>query len=491
MSIKLENTVSSEHLAREFSHDGEHLWGWYRGSRFFGRVITSVEVSADLAAAFVSCSLAFRLCEWWHIGPRQHPSFTASVAAVTSVLVWAVLAWLDGYGNSKSLLRVKETERVLRTTAGVFCATLPAVSALPTQLSFSQAAIVFLLLTAALVMEKHLINRVALYLHTRGYARQNVLVYGAGYTGRHIFSVLHRSPHLGMYPIAVVDDDPAVVGTEMHCYDYKRDHAVEIISGPLSKDLLDALAVDLVIIAIPSLPRERFLTLAGQVTAAGRQLSLVPTSLAPFDVSIDYFDLDGMMLANVRPHSRPLLGRILKRAMDLAISATLLVVLAPLMLVFAALVKMSSPGPAFFRQERVGREGCRFHIYKFRTMYVDARPYDFSPRHSGDARITPVGRLLRRTSLDELPQLMNVLKGEMSLVGPRPEMPFIVEHYDERHQQRLLVKPGITGLWQLSADRAFLIHENIHYDLYYIKNQGFFMDVAILLHTLVFAMRGI
>jgi lipopolysaccharide/colanic/teichoic acid biosynthesis glycosyltransferase len=102
-----------------------------------------------------------------------------------------------------------------------------------------------------------------------------------------------------------------------------------------------------------------------------------------------------------------------------------------------------------------------------------------------------VGRFLRKTSFDELPQLLNVLQGSMSLVGPRPEMPFIVEQYTERHRRRLQVKPGLTGLWQLSGDRAFLIHENIEYDLYYIQHRNFFMDLAVLLHTAIFAMRGI
>jgi lipopolysaccharide/colanic/teichoic acid biosynthesis glycosyltransferase len=124
-------------------------------------------------------------------------------------------------------------------------------------------------------------------------------------------------------------------------------------------------------------------------------------------------------------------------------------------------------------------------------MLVDAPAYSYSPKESQDPRITRIGRYLRKSSLDELPQLFNVIKGEMSLVGPRPEMPFIVEQYGPREEQRLDVVPGITGLWQLSADRAFLIHENLQYDLYYIRNRGFFMDLAILLHTAVFAMRGV
>ena len=130
-------------------------------------------------------------------------------------------------------------------------------------------------------------------------------------------------------------------------------------------------------------------------------------------------------------------------------------------------------------------------LYKLRTMHTDAPPYAYSPKTSADPRITPFGQFLRRTSLDELPQLLNVIKGEMSLVGPRPEMPFIVEQYNWLQRQRLQVKPGITGLWQLSADRNFLMHENIEYDLYYIRNRNFSMDLAILLHTFVFAARGV
>jgi lipopolysaccharide/colanic/teichoic acid biosynthesis glycosyltransferase len=124
-------------------------------------------------------------------------------------------------------------------------------------------------------------------------------------------------------------------------------------------------------------------------------------------------------------------------------------------------------------------------------MRVDAPKYGFHPTDADDPRVTRIGRWLRHTSLDELPQLFNVLKGDMSLVGPRPEMPFIVESYNTHHLQRLQVIPGLTGLWQLSADRSFLIHENIQYDLYYIRNCNFFMDLAILLHTAVFAMKGI
>jgi lipopolysaccharide/colanic/teichoic acid biosynthesis glycosyltransferase len=217
----------------------------------------------------------------------------------------------------------------------------------------------------------------------------------------------------------------------------------------------------------------------------------VATPSVPTRSWVDYTDIDGLLLGSCGKPACNQLYEFLKRILDVIGASLLLVALSPLLLLTAALIRLDSPGPALFRQKRVGQFGKLFSIYKFRSMRVEAPVYAYSPRDSRDSRITRTGRLLRRTSLDELPQLINVLKGDMSLVGPRPEMPFIVQSYTERHRHRLAVKPGITGLWQISADRASLIHENIQYDLYYIQNRSLFMDIAILLHTAVFAMRGI
>jgi len=163
---------------------------------------------------------------------------------------------------------------------------------------------------------------------------------------------------------------------------------------------------------------------------------------------------------------------------------------SPVLILVAVIVRLDSPGPVFFHQTRIGKKGVPFEMHKFRSMRVDSPQYGYHPTSAQDSRITRSGKWLRRTSLDELPQLLNVFRGQMSLVGPRPEMPFIVEKYDARQRQRLQVTPGITGLWQISADRAALIHENLQYDLYYIRNRNFFMDIALLLHTLMFAVRG-
>jgi lipopolysaccharide/colanic/teichoic acid biosynthesis glycosyltransferase len=168
-----------------------------------------------------------------------------------------------------------------------------------------------------------------------------------------------------------------------------------------------------------------------------------------------------------------------------------LILLLMLYPVLAILVKSSSSGPVLFRQQRVGKAGRPFAMYKFRTMYEDAPAYSYSPTAGRDPRITPVGRFLRRTSLDELPQVINVLLGQMSIVGPRPEMPFIVEQYTPTQRQRLALKPGMTGLWQISADRAYSIHQNPECDLYYARHRSIFLDIAIMLHTFLVAARGV
>lgn len=180
-----------------------------------------------------------------------------------------------------------------------------------------------------------------------------------------------------------------------------------------------------------------------------------------------------------------------KRTWDVVASLIMLGLLSPLLLLISILIRIESPGPAFFRQRRVGKDGAEFLLWKFRSMHTSAPKYAPSPTSNRDLRLTRIGRLIRRISLDELPQLLNVLAGEMSLVGPRPEMPFIVDRYTSFERLRLAVKPGITGLWQVSPARAFPIHENLQYDLHYIRHQNLFLDFFILLRTITAVIRGV
>jgi lipopolysaccharide/colanic/teichoic acid biosynthesis glycosyltransferase len=182
---------------------------------------------------------------------------------------------------------------------------------------------------------------------------------------------------------------------------------------------------------------------------------------------------------------------LIKRAVDIVGAAMWLIVAFPFLAAVVLLIKIDSRGPALIRQRRIGIDGVPFYMWKFRSMHANVARYARSPVSDSDPRLTSLGRALRRFSIDEIPQLLNVLTGDMSLVGPRPEMPFIVKTYDSRQRLRLAAKPGITGLWQVSPARAQPIHEHVEFDLYYIQNRNIFLDVAILLRTVTAVIRGI
>lgn len=178
-------------------------------------------------------------------------------------------------------------------------------------------------------------------------------------------------------------------------------------------------------------------------------------------------------------------SRLIKPAADLVFALILLILLLPVMIVLAVLIKLDSEGPVLFKQRRYGKDGKIFYIYKFRSMYVNTPSQARSPTHDRDPRVTRVGRFIRKTSLDEIPQLFNILRGEMSFIGPRPELISIVEQcYTDYERQRFLVKPGITGLWQVSPYRTEYIHENLEYDFAYIRNLSFWMDLRIVVLTM-------
>jgi lipopolysaccharide/colanic/teichoic acid biosynthesis glycosyltransferase len=185
---------------------------------------------------------------------------------------------------------------------------------------------------------------------------------------------------------------------------------------------------------------------------------------------------------------------VVKRGLDVVVSLTLLIILAPLLVAIALIVVLDSEGPVLFRQTRVGQHGRHFAMLKFRTMRAERRRSNAGPpggserrrRHKsvGDPRVTRVGRMLRRTCLDELPQLWNVLLGEMSLVGPRPELPSIVEIYEPWQHVRHLVAPGITGWWQVNRAEDRLMHEATELDIYYVQHHSLLLDVRIIARTL-------
>jgi exopolysaccharide biosynthesis polyprenyl glycosylphosphotransferase len=458
----------------------------------FQRAMNACEVSADFITCFAGVFASYYLYLVLHIG-RQLQYSAREVAAVGVVIsLFAVLLLQrDGaYRGDGSLLQIRETERAIWIPAQALLFLLPFSFLL--NLGFSRASFVIalFLMPILLVVQKRAFASIIEALSIKGHGVERVVIYGAGETGRRILSTLLGSPRLGLRPVAVIDDDPVQAGRLLWPMGYRRNHTVHVRMGPLSAAVLKSCQCDMLIVAVADLPGERLLSAAQAAAHAGIRIAFLPGLAAQTSVPTESIEIDGLLLTSLADHVEPWCYEMAKRAADFVISSILLFLFAPFLLIIAAAIKLNSPGPAIFVQKRAGLNGRIFNMFKFRSMYADVPRYDFSPTTSADHRITGIGKFLRRTSLDELPQLINVLRGDMSLVGPRPEMPFIVDQYNAHHRERLKIVPGITGLWQLSADRSSQIHQNLQYDLYYIRHRSFSMDVAILIHTLFFAMRG-
>jgi exopolysaccharide biosynthesis polyprenyl glycosylphosphotransferase len=193
--------------------------------------------------------------------------------------------------------------------------------------------------------------------------------------------------------------------------------------------------------------------------------------------------------------------RIAKRLMDILLAGFALLLAAPVMLMVAVMIKAESPGPVLFKQRRVGQGGKLFHIYKFRSMVVNAEALQSTVnkttadgktlhKHKDDSRVTRIGKIIRKTSLDELPQLFNILLGDMSIVGPRPELPWLVEQYETWQRERFLVPQGLTGWWQVTGRSEKPCHLSTEDDLHYIHHYSLWLDIKIILMTIPAMLKG-
>lgn len=272
-------------------------------------------------------------------------------------------------------------------------------------------------------------------------------------------------------------------------------------AGPVA-EAADALGADLVFVATGGHMRgDRLRRLSWALHDRGRRLMVLPGVVEVARRRVRITSAAGLTLLDISPPARRGLPALLKAVTDRAGSLVLLLVLAPLFALLAFAVRMTSPGPVLYRQTRVGRNGTPFPMWKFRTMVVDADRMKgdlaAANEHDGhmfklrrDPRVTSAGRFLRRYSLDELPQLANVLLGHMSLVGPRPPLPEEVARYDEVELRRLSVKPGLTGLWQVSGRSDLSWHETVSLDLRYVDNWSLAWDMAVMARTVRAVLDG-
>jgi exopolysaccharide biosynthesis polyprenyl glycosylphosphotransferase len=377
--------------------------------------------------------------------------------------------------------------------------------------TFSYSRLVFLydfLLACASIGALRMVVRAAqVLIRRRGINLIPTLIVGRGPEAALCIHEMRARPELGYRVIGLVENGP-VVSTSMS---FEGVPVIADLKG-LPEAIRESQANE-VIISDPSVPGEALFDVMIQTgRRRGVEFRIAPTLLncLPSKTEIDQVGSLPMVTLFRSPLSNA--ARIVKRSSDFVIAMLALTVLSPIWLLIAVLIKLDSRGPIFYKQERVGMDGRIFLFYKFRSMRAgsdDARHREFQTKYikgepdsnlgdenrpayklRTDDRVTRLGRILRKTSLDELPQLFNVLRGDMSVVGPRPPIPYEVESYELWHRKRLDMKPGITGLWQVSGRNRLPFDEMVRMDLYYIENWSLLLDLKIILQTLPVMWRG-
>lgn len=425
----------------------------------------------------------------FHLDPIPIPgSERPAVGPYLAAIPVLVVVFLITFGLS-GIYRIRRGQPLLDELFAIIgacvVAGLVALALMSLDRGFSYSRLVLVYTIAAtfiLIALNRLILRQAVLIRTRrGIGTDRVLIVGTG-TGSEL--LIHRMtmfPQYGYRVCGILDD---------------RLEAGELFAGvrvigkvdQLPDRVREAQATQ-VFIALPGADHETLLHLIKTCEDLQVDFRMLPDLFEIITTRVSADVIDGIPLVGVRRSQLTGLGLVLKRIFDLAVSLPLLVVLSPLMLVLAWLIAITSRGPVFYRQERVGRAGGVFTVLKFRSMVADAEASTgpiFAAR--SDARRTAVGRFMRRFSLDELPQLINIIRGEMSLVGPRPERPFFVERFSAqipRYLERHQVQPGVTGWAQVNDLRGDTsIANRTIYDLYYVENWSLVLDIKILLLTI-------
>jgi exopolysaccharide biosynthesis polyprenyl glycosylphosphotransferase len=323
---------------------------------------------------------------------------------------------------------------------------------------------------------------------------QNTVIVGAGDIGQRIARKLLRHPEYGLNLIGFVDSEPRPrqVGLE---------HVALLGTTEMLPDLVRALGVERVVIAFSNDSPEDTLALVRSLNDTGAQVDIVPRLFELISPKVQVDTLEGLPLVELPPPRMSSSSFLIKRTIDIVGALAGLILTAPLFAYFAWRIRRDSPGPVFFRQTRLGLNMREFTALKFRTMAfgADTSAHRDYIRHTMDPRVAPttnglykleredaitrVGRRLRRTSLDELPQLLNVLRGDMSLVGPRPCLPYETEHFQPHHYDRFLVPAGITGLWQITARAHSTFGEALDMDVAYARGWSLGLDLRLLCKT--------
>ena len=450
----------------------------------------------DIALAFGAFGLSYLLrYELQIIRPILDPIQRDFAPYVPYALVYALLIWLNYERNGlyRNIAGRAWLEEVYLIGSSVAVSIVPilAMFFILQPLVTSRLMLIYVAALTLLVGAlSRLIRRwVLAYLRDRGIGIRRVLIVGMGEVGRSLLGIMLARPELGYRPIGFMDDDEQTSAEGMG--------RVEALGGTSDlADTLDSQAIDTVIITFRWHHYDRIQQLMEVCRVAGTDLRIVPEIMQLNIRQVQVENLDGIPLLGIGAHkSFSRINQLLKRALDMLMVALGLPVWATVWLLVALALALEGQGPVLFWQQRVGKDGKAFRMAKFRSMVRNAeqlqdqmlRESGEDPRHAkfvDDPRVTRVGKFLRRTSLDELPNLLNVLRGEMSLVGPRPPTPGEVEFYEPRHRRRLQITPGMTGWWQVRGRSNIPFEEMCELDMYYIDNWSISMDIEILLLTI-------
>ena len=397
---------------------------------------------------------------------RSGMMLSACIYAVWSV---AVLACFHAYSTYRTHNPAREYRNIVMANA-VSVLTAAAALYLFRLQDFSRGVLglYYLFSTAFLVVKRVVIRRVLRNMRAKGYNQKHVLVIGDGALAEEYISAVKASPWLGFKVREVIPS------------------AQDALSGRLEEQLHGS-AIDEAVIALSSGEMDAIEAIINLCEKCGTRISVVPyyNDVIPTRPNIDVIGNVKLIQLRTSPLDEPI-NRVVKRAFDIVVSAVGLVIASPVMLIAAIGTKLSSPGPVLFKQVRVGWNKKNFTMYKFRSMRVNSRQEDGWSTDT-DNRRTKFGSLLRKTSIDELPQLFNIFRGDMSLVGPRPEVPFYVEQFRETvplYMVKNQVRPGLTGWAQVHGLRGDTsIPERVKYDLWYIENWSFSLDIDIMFRT--------
>ena len=453
------------------------------------RVLRRLLASADVAAAAVGGAVAAAAAG------LPAPEALAFVALTT--VGWFVIAFVSNlYGAEDLRSWASGVQEVPRTLLAALILSWPLYGA--ARLMDADHPLLAALLACLLAALLSPLARAGAraYTHRKEPLKQRCIIVGSGQVAGQLVDRLKSQGQFGLVPFGIVDDEIHDVGTP----DLPT-------LGRLSdlEDILRVHQVDRVIIAFSRASHEQLLRAIRACRDRRVAVDVVPRLFEFLDGARALDQVGGLPLLSIGAPRLTRSARVAKRALDIVGSATALTVLAPLLALVALAIKLESPGPVLFRQQRAGRGGKPFDVLKFRSMYRDAdqRKAEFEARNDNndgvmfkiheDPRVTRVGRLLRRYSLDELPQLINVLRGEMSLVGPRPlilkESAALAERW---HQRRLDLRPGLTGPWQVSGRSDIPFQDMVRFDYQYVAGWSLVRDLEILLATVpaVLAARG-